>query len=90
MKKKNHIELLKKVGQVEAPPFLLTRIEAKIRAAEAERLPVSWQWAVALTFMLLIFFNLSALKTERSASPDPTSQLAESLRLHPSNQLYHE
>jgi hypothetical protein len=90
MKKMNQIALLKKVRQVEAPPFMLTRIEAKLRAIEAERLPVSWQWAGALTFMLLVLFNVSAMRTERTASPDATSQLVESLQLHPSNQLYHE
>lgn len=90
MKKIIKIESLRKVRRVDAPPFLLTRIEAKIRAAEVERLSVAWQWAGALAFGLLIFLNLSAVKPGQTNQPDTTSQLVESLNLHPSNQLYHE
>lgn len=85
-----NLELLKKVRRVEAPLFLLTRIQAKIGAAAAERLPVSWQWAGALAFGLLLVLNSIALKTGKTPPLTATGQLAESLRLQPSNQLYDE
>ena len=84
------LDLLKKVRRVEAPPFLLTRIQAKIGAAETGRLPVSWRWAGGLTFGLLLFFNVFSLKFEKTTLPSPAGQIAESLHLQTSNQLYDE
>jgi hypothetical protein len=85
-----NLDLFKKVQRVEAPPFLLTRIHAKIRAAEAERLPVSWRWAGALVLGLLLFFNAQALKTGQGQSSAPVGQVAESFGMLTSNQLYDE
>ena len=82
----NDIDLLKKVSKVDAPPFLLTRIQAKIRSGEAERLPVSWGWASGLAFSLLLLLNMLALG--RSNETTPTKSLAEQLQMNQNNELY--
>ena len=82
----NDIELLKKVGKVDAPPFLLTRIQAKIRSGEAERLPVSWGWASGLAFSLLLLLNVLILG--RPSQTAPTKSLAEQLQMNQNNELY--
>lgn len=76
------IELLRKVRRVEAPPFLLTRIRAKIDAARAEKLPATWAWAGSLAFGLLLFLNV--VLATRTETADPAAQY----RLHQSPQLY--
>jgi hypothetical protein len=85
-----NLELFKKVQRAEAPPFLLTRIQAKIRSAETERLPASWRWVGALTCGLLLFFNIYVLKTEKTLSLAPAEQIAQSIDIQMSNQLYDE
>lgn len=92
MKKEQPLERLKKVKKLEAPPFLLTRINAKIRAKQAEQLPQSWKWAGALAFVLMLFLNLFAVKTNRpsTGSPDGIEALADGLQMSNANQLYHE
>ena len=85
-----NLALLKKVRRVEAPPFLQTRIQAKIRASAAERLPASWQWAGGLAFALLLFLNGIALRREKTAAQPPSGLMAESLEIQTSNQLYDE
>ncbi len=78
-----NIELLRKVRQVEAPPFLLTRIRARIDAARAEKLPAAWAWAGTLAFGLLLLLNV-VLAARTETAPNPAAQY----RLHQSPQLY--
>ncbi len=92
MKKIPNLDQLKKVKKVEAPPFLLTRINAKIMANQAENLPTSWKWAGALAFGLMICLNIFGLKT---GNQPPGNQigivtLADGLQMSDSNQLYYE
>ena len=84
------LELLKKIRPVEAPPFLFTRIQAKIRSTEAERLPASWRWAGRLAFVLLLVLNVFAFKTGKTPLSVPAEQLNQSMQLANLNQLYDE
>lgn len=84
------LELLKKVRRMDAPEFMLTRIQAKIRADKADRLPVSWQWAGAMACGLLLVFHIFLLETERTPPISAAEQVAESLQIQSSNQLYDE
>lgn len=79
------LELLKKVQKVEAPPFLLTRVRAKIRAEERERLPAAWLWSGALAFGLLLWLNFALA----SDAPIGTEiNIAAQYGLHSTQQLY--
>lgn len=90
MQDMKYSDLLKKVRRVEAPPFLLTRIEAKLDAARAARTPVSWQWAGAIAFGLLLLLHLGALQSDSAPSGAAAHQIAQSLSLQTSHQLYDE
>ena len=80
------LELLKKVSKVDAPPFLLTRIQAKIRSGEAEQLPAAWGWAGSLAFGLLLLLNVVAVGRSNEAAP--AQSLAEQLQMTQNEQLY--
>lgn len=90
MKNEEELDLLKKVAKTDAPPFLMTRIAAKIRAGESERLPVSWQWAGSLAFTALLLFNVFFLKNNTRKPENASETLAVSLNLQTSNQFYDE
>ena len=90
MKKENDIELLKKVGKVDAPPFLYTRIVAKIEATSAEQLPLSWKWIGGLAFSTLFISNIYFTKWGINTSTTPQELLVSALHIHPSSQLYDE
>jgi H+/Cl- antiporter ClcA len=85
------LEPLKKVQKVAAPPFLYTRIQAKIQQQTAEYLPPRWQWAAALTLGLFVVANLYLLQQPApfSSNSGPDA-LVNSLNLNTSNQLYHD
>lgn len=88
MQTENSLDPLKKVQKVEAPLFLWTRIQARIRQSDMERLPRSWQWVGALAFGILLLFNWRVIAN--SGSPAPVATLAAGIQLQPSNQLYDE
>jgi hypothetical protein len=76
------LKLLQKVEKVEAPPFLMTRIQAKIRAAVTEQAPVSWQWAGATALLLMFWLNFNAV------SNTAPNNIAAEYGLHQTAQLY--
>ena len=53
------LDALKKIKQVEAPPFLLTRIKQQIRNLENAPAPVKWRWAFVVSAVVIITLNLS-------------------------------
>ncbi|MCC6461983.1 MAG: hypothetical protein IT260_16030 [Saprospiraceae bacterium] len=88
MKNESNIDLLKKVGKTEAPPWLFTRIQAKLRQGEAEQAPGWWPWATGLALAALLVLNLAVW--QGAGSPSAAESLVSSLQLHASNQLYDE
>lgn len=90
MKKENDIELLKKVAKVDAPPFLYTRIVAKIETTTADQLPLSWKWIGGLAFSVLFFSNIYFTRLDVNRSTPPQESLISTLHIHQSNQFYDE
>ncbi len=84
-------DLLGQIERVDTPPFLFTRIEAKI---DAEAQPIHSQWSMALvamgvlTIMLNIFVVLNSNDTDLENSN--ASSIAMSLDINPSYQLYND
>ena len=78
----NILNRCKKVQKVDAPPFLMTRIRAKIQAVEAEKLPVFWRWAGATAVVLLLWLNYMQV-----VQPE-NNNIAAQFGLYQSAQLY--
>jgi hypothetical protein len=87
------LEYLERIAPVAPPPFLFTRIEARIAAQLRDRVPVAQAVAVFCGLALLLVVNTWALRPA-TAAIEPNAQeaavLGTSLGLSPSNQLYHE
>lgn len=91
MNNKDGLDKLKKIRRVEAPPFLLARIQEKIRSAVAEPVPVSWKWAFAAAAILIIALNVMVMRTASPASPKADLQeVVNAFHLSDSNNLYNE
>jgi hypothetical protein len=85
-----NIDLLKKVEKVDTPLYLMTRIKAKINADEAEKLPIAWQWAGSLTFVVLIIGNIYFSNLSNFGTKHAEETLVTNLNLQSNNQLYDE
>lgn len=85
------IHLLQQIEKVEAPPFLRTRIQARIELAIAETPGRSWVLAGVTTMALVLLVNTVTLFGDRTTrSSDPVSELSRGMGMSPSNQLYYE
>lgn len=91
MQEMKELEVLEKVNRVEAPPFLFTRIEARIQAQLNEQLPIRWVWVSLSTMLLLVVVNTLILvgNTQHSnASNSGIHHISEEMGMQTSNQLY--
>lgn len=91
MKGNDYIEKhLKSIKKVDAPAFLLTRIEAKINSNE-KNVVSSKKIALALACtMTLIIGNVLFVQQSNSKVSDPQTSIFDNMNLVNSNQLYHE
>jgi hypothetical protein len=78
-------DLLKRIARVDPPPFLLTRIEARL--AEGKQVPRGRLVAVACALALLLLVNLAVL-THGSGSGSRLDEVAKGMGMNTSNQLY--
>lgn len=94
MMKENDQELrvLENVQRVQAPPFLLTRIESRIEASIAERVPL--RRVIAASFILVIVFAFNTYvfvdKLDVSESSSTAVSLVDEMGIGNSNHLYDE
>lgn len=87
----NKLDALKKVKQVEAPPFLLTRIKQQIQNLHNTPAPLKWRWAFAISAIIILGLNLSVLFNQKSSDNDSGIEtVVNSMHLSNTNALYNE
>lgn len=94
----NKLDELKRIKQVDAPPFLLTRIRQQIQNLGEVEAPVKWKWAFAATSVLILALNISILiKSSRNdvgqdsaANKATIENVISSLNLSSAIDFYHE
>ena len=87
------LEVLKQIKEVDAPPFLLTRIKQQIQNLQHTQAPAKWKWAFAFTSVLLLLFNISILIKSSALSNKKNSgveNIINSLSLSAANDLYND
>ncbi len=90
MEKRNPDELLKRIGRVEPPPFLFTRIETRIAAREATIVPRPWLAIAGVIAAVMLVANLIALRNglDLSHEVEGLGSIAEQFGMSTSNQIY--
>ena len=93
----NKLDILKQIKQVDAPPFLLTRIRQQIENLSNVEVPVKWKWAFAVSSVLILALNISILlqsndQTEATSKTKANGieNVVNSMNLTTTNQLYNE
>lgn len=88
----NKLDLLKQIKDVDAPPFLLTRIRQQIQNLENVEAPVKWKWAFAISAVLILALNVSILfkSTDTQTAKPGIENVVKALNLSSANNLYNE
>jgi hypothetical protein len=81
------IALLDEIGRVDAPPFLLTRIQQKIIEARTERVSPVLAWTAGLATVLLLLINAWVL-TSVPTSHESAADMTVNSMFFPKNSLY--
>lgn len=83
------LEALKKIRPVEAPPFLFTRIEAKIQSAGSDISP-RWRWSAIAGFGMLVLINIYVVAQSLRPRQSGIETVVNTMSLSTSNNLYDE
>lgn len=82
-------DLLKRVQRVDPPPFLFTRIEARLAVGNGVRVPSARLVALACGLVLLLLANVAAIRENKSdTGASAMSEMLDGMGLNASNQLY--
>lgn len=80
-------DYLQKIKHVDVPPFLFTRIQQKIERNKRERMPESQTLILALSFALILIFNVLVI-TKYTSQTNDAAVFAESIHLTSDNFIY--
>lgn len=84
----NKLELLQQIQQVEAPPFLFTRIQQKIEAGSvSSKFSPKLTLSLIASFILLIVLNVTTL-VKSSGEAKSEENIVEATSIIPNNYLY--
>ena len=93
MEQNKELDLLSKIGRVEAPSSLRAKVDVRIAKEEKQTIPVRTVWSVAASVAVLFVLNVWALTiSNRINSTDYSAgtSLATEMHISTSNQLYHD
>ena len=87
----NQLNKLKEIQQVEAPTFLLTRINQQIANTQNQSASIKWQLAFVLGAFILLTVNVWVfIRSNKTQSSSSIETVVSSMSLNNSNQLYNE
>lgn len=86
-------EKLNKLGninEVNTPPFMFTRIQQKINELKPKEAPSYLKWSFALTAIVIIALNITAIKNQKTDSKSSLEKVASEMQLKNNNNFYNE
>lgn len=83
----NFLKPLESIKQVEAPPFLYTRIQQRIQKELSDHFSLQTAYSIAAIFVVLFALNILIMVNNRTSSVE-VNNIAMSFHLMPDNNLY--
>lgn len=85
---KEPFDMLSQIQQVDAPPFLWTRIQQKIKEDGENKLSPAFAYLLGLSFLLLISLNVWVIVQKNTPATLESKHIAQTMNLLPNNSLY--
>lgn len=82
------LDLLGQIQKVDAPPFLLTRIQQKISENYNIQFSQKFVWTIGISLSLILLMNVAVL-VKQNKENNGVKRLAQSIQLMPNNSLYY-
>lgn len=87
----NKLEILKKITPVDAPPFLLTRIQERLRTTTKTVASTQWQITFVLTSIIMLVLNIGILlKVISTTKETGMDTVANAMHISTTNDIYNE
>lgn len=87
----NKLDELRRIKQVDAPPFLYTRIMQQIENLAEIPVSIKWRWAYAASAILILALNLSILLNQNITDKNSSIEsVVSGMQLTNTNLLYNE
>ena len=83
----NELNIFYQVQKVSAPPFLLTRIQQRIRNKKESQFSPTLSWVLSLSLAIIVVVN-GAVLTNMIIASKQEKTLLQSMNLLPNNELY--
>lgn len=83
----NFLKPLELIEKVESPPFLLTRIQQKIKLQTANTIQPKIVWACSVSLALIVLLNVLVI-TRNHTTNEHERNLVETFQLMPDNNFY--
>ena len=83
----NELNIFDQVQKVSAPPFLLTRIQQRIRNKKESQFSPTISWVLSLSLAIIVVVN-GAVLTNMIIASKQEKTLLQSMNLLPNNELY--
>lgn len=84
---KPNLDILNQIKQVEAPPFLFTRIQQQIDNGSSYTFSKRLAWSLSVSFAIVVIMNVAVLNYNSKTNRNNTN-VAEVMDLMPNNSLY--
>lgn len=82
-------EMLGNIERVDAPMFLLTKIQARVNEQLEASIPLKYVWTTAFSLMILLMLNVWVVQdATRVETKDNIAVMMEEMDLIPSNSFY--
>ncbi len=89
MNSKTKFDLLGNISHVNPPPYLLTRIQERIKKKQQDYLSPQWAWSMLLGLILIGIVEI-AIMSKPNNDNGSRQNLVQLMNLQTDNVLYHE
>lgn len=81
------LDILNQIKQVDAPPFLLTRIQQQIDNGNSLNFSKRLAWSLGISFAIVVIMNVAVINYSTKANYT-NKNVAEVMDIMPNNSLY--
>lgn len=86
----DQLNKLKNIKQVDAPLFMFTRIQQKIKELGHEEVTSNFKWAYAFAAMLILALNIATINLNHTKTSSNLESVVTQMQLKNNNNFYHE